>query len=79
MIIEKYYRPGIDKILNPRDIRSEAWSVWGECQDSAHFKTMASLLIPANGHGEETYWIKNARVLFDATARKLKGTKPINK
>jgi type IV conjugative transfer system coupling protein TraD len=72
VFIEKYYRPGIDKILNPRDQRTEAWSVWGECQDSAHFKTMASLLIPSNGHGEETYWIKNARVLFDATAKKLK-------
>ncbi|MGV8948894.1 MAG: type IV secretion system DNA-binding domain-containing protein [Candidatus Paracaedibacter sp.] len=72
VFIEKYYRPGIDKILNPRDQRSEAWSIWGECQDPAHFKTMASLLIPANGHGEETYWITNARVLFDATAKKLR-------
>lgn len=72
VFIEKYYRPGIDKILNPKDQRTEAWSVWGECQDSAHLKTMASLLVPTNGHGEETYWIKNARVLFDATAKKLK-------
>jgi hypothetical protein len=54
VFIEKYYRPGIDKILNPRDQRSETWSVWGECQELAHFKTMASLLIPTNGHGEET-------------------------
>lgn len=75
VFIEKYYRPGIDKILNPRDLRSESWSVWGECQDSAHFKTMAALLIPATGYGEETYWIQNARVLFDATAKKLKEEK----
>jgi type IV conjugative transfer system coupling protein TraD len=72
VFIEKYYRPGIDKILNPRDQRSESWSAWGECQDPAHFKTMASLLIPANGNGEETYWVKSARVLFDATAIKLR-------
>jgi len=72
VFIEKYYRAGIDKILNPRDSRSEAWSVWGECQDPAHFKTMAALLIPANVHGETSYWVKNARVLFDATAKKLK-------
>ncbi len=72
VFIEKYYRPCIDKILNPRDLRSESWSVWGECQDSAHFKTIAALLVPATGYGEETYWIQNARVLFDATAKKLK-------
>jgi type IV conjugative transfer system coupling protein TraD len=77
VFIEKYYRPGIDKILNPRDLRSESWSVWGECQDSAHFKTMAALLIPATGYGEETYWIQNARVLFDATAKKLKEEKQL--
>lgn len=73
VFIEKYYRPEIDKILNPRDSRSESWNVWGECQDPAHFKTMAALLIPAQGHGETSYWVKNARVLFDATAEKLKG------
>ena len=78
VFIEKYYREDVDKILNPRDQRSEPWTVWGECQDSAHFKTMASLLIPANGHGEETYWIKNARVLFDATATKLKEQKNLS-
>lgn len=72
VFIEKYFRPGRDKILNPKDQRSEPWSVWGECQNSGHFKTMASLLVPANGYGEETYWVKNARVLFDATANKLK-------
>lgn len=73
VFIEKYFRPEVDRILNPRDVRSESWSVWGECSDPAHFKTMASLLIPANGvGGEESYWVTNARVLFDATATKLK-------
>jgi type IV conjugative transfer system coupling protein TraD len=72
VFIEKHYRPGVDKILNPRDRRSETWSAWGECQQPAHFKTMASLLIPAEKGGEETYWVKNARLLFDVTATKLK-------
>ena len=72
VFIEKYYRPGIDKILNPRDARSEKWSLWGECEDSAHFKTMASLVMPENGRGEADYWVRSARVLFDATAMKLK-------
>lgn len=71
VFIEKYYRPGIDKILNPRDARSEPWSLWGECQNSSHLKSVASILIPANERGEETFWVKSSRSLFVTTAEQL--------
>jgi type IV conjugative transfer system coupling protein TraD len=74
VFIEKYYRPGIDKILNPRDVRSEPWSLWGECQNSSHLKSIASILIPANERGEETFWVKSSRSLFVTTAEELKQT-----
>lgn len=74
VFIEKYYRPGIDKILNPRDARSEPWSLWGECQNSSHLKSVASILIPANERGEETFWVKSSRSLFVATAEQLQQT-----
>jgi type IV conjugative transfer system coupling protein TraD len=72
VFIEKYYRSEIDKILNPLDMRTEPWSVWGECQNSSHLKSIASIMIPPNDRGEETYWVKASRTLFVATAEKLK-------
>ena len=72
VFIEKYYRRGTDKILNPRDARSESWNLWGECQNSSHLKSIASILIPPNERGEETFWVKSSRSLFVTTAEELK-------
>jgi type IV conjugative transfer system coupling protein TraD len=69
--IEKYYRPEIDIILNPQDARSKPWTVWGDCPKSHHIRLIASVLIPADNKGNESYWTKASRVVFMATAEKL--------
>lgn len=70
--IEKYYRPGIDKILNPLDTRSEPWNIWGECPKSYHLRMIAATVIPPDGrNGTESYWVKSSRAVFMATAEKL--------
>lgn len=73
--IEKYYRPGIDKILNPLDARSEQWTLWSDCHDSFHFESLASAFLPAKN--EDEFWITSARTLFVAAAKKLEATKSI--
>lgn len=44
--IEKYYRPGKDKILNPLDERSEPWNIWGECPEPFHLDNLSAALFP---------------------------------
>lgn len=70
--IEKYYRKGIDKILNPLDQRSESWNLWKECPKPYHLRLIASTLIPADSRGYESYWTKASRIVFMATAERLK-------
>jgi type IV conjugative transfer system coupling protein TraD len=70
IFIKKYYRPGIDKILNPLDARSEPWNIWGECAEPYHFEDLASVLIPADE--KEAYWYEASRTLFTAAAKQLK-------
>jgi type IV conjugative transfer system coupling protein TraD len=69
--IEKYYRPGIDKILNPLDARSEPWNIWGDCPKSYHLRMIAATVIPPERNGTESYWVKSSRAVFMATAEKL--------
>ncbi len=71
--MERYYRPGLDKILNPWDARTEAWNLWKECLHSAHLRLVAATLISADGRGHESYWVKSSRAVFVATAEKLRG------
>jgi type IV conjugative transfer system coupling protein TraD len=69
--IEKYYRPEKDIILNPKDARSKPWNVWGDCPNDYNIRLIASVLIPADNKGNESYWTKASRVVFMATAEKL--------
>jgi type IV conjugative transfer system coupling protein TraD len=69
--IEKYYRPEKDIILNPQDARSKPWSTWGDCPKLHHLRLISSVLIPADGKGNDSYWTKASRVVFMATAEKL--------
>lgn len=68
--IEKYYRPGIDKILNPLDARSENWTIWADCTASYHYEALAAAFLPAKQ--EDDFWINSARTLFVTTAQRLK-------
>jgi type IV conjugative transfer system coupling protein TraD len=67
--IEKYYRPGIDKILNPLDSRSEHWTIWADCREPYHYDALAASFLPSS-HTDD-FWINSARTLFVTTAQKL--------
>jgi type IV conjugative transfer system coupling protein TraD len=67
--IERFYRPGIDKILNPLDERLENWNVWGDCSKSFHFDTLAAALVPSKH--DDDFWVNSARTLFTSTAQIL--------
>ncbi|WP_051908728.1 type IV conjugative transfer system coupling protein TraD [Candidatus Odyssella acanthamoebae] len=68
--IEKYYRPGIDKILNPLDQRSEDWTIWADCTEPYHYEALSAAFLPSKH--EDDFWINSARALFVTTAQKLK-------
>ena len=68
--IEKYYRPGLDKILNPLDQRSEEWTIWADCTEPYHYAALSSAFLPSKH--EDDFWVNSARSLFVTTAQKLK-------
>lgn len=70
--VEKFYRPGIDKILNPIDARSESWNIWSDCTESYHFEALANAFVTSKSNDE--YWADSARSLFVETAKNLMGT-----
>lgn len=67
--IEKYYRPGIDKILNPLDQRSENWTIWSDCSVPYHYDALAAAFLPSKN--DDDFWVNSARTLFVTTAQKL--------
>lgn len=71
-LVEKFYDPDRgDKIVNPFDARSVAWSPFYEATDIASFAQMAEVLIPIKADAPDPFWQTSARLLFENTARKL--------
>lgn len=67
--IDRFYRPGIDKILNPLDEKSESWDIWVDCPKSFHVETLAAAFLPAKH--DDDFWVNSARTLFVSTAQIL--------
>jgi hypothetical protein len=44
--VERYFRPGIDILLNPFDTRSAAWSLFADIREHSDFSQLAYLLMP---------------------------------
>lgn len=59
--VQKYYRPGLDIILNPMDARSPSWNPWAEVRIEYDYERLAESLIP-EGDGER-FWTDVARSL----------------
>lgn len=64
---ECFYRPGIDKILNPYDTRCENWDLWLEALEAPDFENMAESLIPMHGD-TDPFWVNAARTIFGSVA-----------
>lgn len=67
--VEKFYRPGIDILLNPLDARSDRWSPWVDVPRDYHYDQIAESTIPDKGG--DPFWAKAARGTLVAVLRKL--------
>lgn len=67
--VEKFYRPGIDVLLNPLDARSDCWSPWVDVPRDYHYDQIAESTIPDKAG--DPFWAKAARGTLVAVLRKL--------
>ena len=71
-LVEKFYNPARgDKIINPFDKRSVAWSPFYEASDIASFSQMAEVLIPSKPDSPDPFWQTAARLVFEFAAKRL--------
>ncbi len=67
--VEKFYRPGIDVLLNPLDVRTDCWSPWVDVPRDYHYDQIAESTIPDKSG--DPFWAKSARGTLVAVLRKL--------
>ncbi|MBO9582066.1 MAG: type IV secretion system DNA-binding domain-containing protein [Sphingobium sp.] len=67
--VEKFYRPGVDVLLNPLDARSDPWSPWVDVPRDYHYDQIAESTIPEKSG--DPFWAKSARGTLVAVLRKL--------
>jgi type IV conjugative transfer system coupling protein TraD len=67
--VEKFYRPGVDVLLNPLDARSDPWSPWVDVPRDYHYDQIAESTIPEKS--ADPFWAKSARGTLVAVLRKL--------
>ncbi|MBJ6749921.1 type IV secretion system DNA-binding domain-containing protein [Geomonas anaerohicana] len=59
-MVQRFYRPGKDLILNPLDERGVGWTVFNEFRYSLDFTALTASLIPL-GIGDERFWCAAAQ------------------
>ena len=62
-IVERFYRPHRDLILNPLDARGLGWSICNELQTKPDLAAISGSLIP-NAKGEDRFWSAAAQDVF---------------
>lgn len=68
--LSRFYSPG-DKILNPFDARSEAWSIYPELSGMYDYERLAKSVIPPGRSAQDKEWHGYAQLLFSETAKEL--------
>lgn len=63
-LVNRYYIPGRDIILNPFDALSEPWHPWAECTSKFDYEDIAECFIPHSHSDHEDYWRNASRALF---------------
>lgn len=70
--VEKFYRDGVDHILNPSDNRSHQWTPWEEMASPFDADWIAETLIPENkSNGGDPFFRDSPRHVFSAALQKL--------
>src|SRR5690606_36334822 len=67
--VEKFYREGVDIILNPLDLRTADWSLFDECMYLHQFEMVAETLFPPTIKGDP-FWYEAPRLVFVSLAMK---------
>lgn len=67
--VKNFYRPGIDQILNPMDVRSATWDIFRECKKEHEFFQLATSFIP-DVKSNDPFWTSSARIIFSSMAMK---------
>lgn len=68
-LVAKYYRQGIDLLLNPFDERSAVWSPWTECLTEAHYDMLAASIVPKST-SHDKFWENAGKALLTAALKK---------
>jgi type IV conjugative transfer system coupling protein TraD len=71
-LVEQFYQPQHDHLMNPLDQRSSDWNLWLECRDKADFDSLAAALIPMPPTTQDPFWVNAARTIFAAAAHRLR-------
>ena len=74
-MIERYYRPGKDIIINPFDARSHSWDFWQEVADERLTEKVASSFfpeLPGDSYSGEKRWNSWGKMLFLGAIEYLK-------
>jgi type IV conjugative transfer system coupling protein TraD len=71
-LLEEFYCPDIDILLNSLDVRGRHWSMWRECRDSTDFDSYAAAQIPMPLSTQDPFWIHAARTIFSAAAYEMR-------
>lgn len=74
-LVEEFYQPAVDKIMNPFDERGASWSIWKECRDKAEFESYAAAQIPMPLSTQDPFWVNASRTIFAAAAFRMRDEK----
>lgn len=66
-MVARYYRPGIDIIINPFDERTANWNIWDEIDSPRSVKRLATSFFPdspPDAHDYDAKWTSWGKMLF---------------
>jgi len=62
--IQKFYREGVDILLNPLDKRGVDWNILNEVNSVIDYPALTESLIPSNSSTKDPFWCKAAQDVF---------------
>jgi type IV conjugative transfer system coupling protein TraD len=68
--IQHFYRPEIDVILNPFDVRSPSWKPWNEARKPYDYANIAESFIPVMNR-REPFWEEGAQAVLEDILNRL--------
>lgn len=76
-ITQKFFRPGIDILLNPVDARCPDWSIFADLRKTTDAAMVSRFFVPENKNSADHVWDNAARMLLEdviTIVRKIDGT-----